>query len=84
LITEKLIKFVKDKFSQKYLELIKIPIFLKNLKTQKIILFVFQQLLIMLHPIMPFITDNLYTKITGEEILESKIQVINFENNKDL
>lgn len=76
LITNKLIQFGKEILSQQYLELIK-PFFW-NSNTKKTLLFVYQRLLIMLHPVAPSITDFIYQKITNEKILQTSI---NF--NKD-
>src|ERR1044072_8038545 len=72
LITSKLIKFTWEKLSNDYLELSKITPW--DAETKKTILFVYQQLLIMLHPVAPFLTDYLYQKITRQEILSTEIK----------
>ncbi|MEG7978395.1 MAG: class I tRNA ligase family protein [Mollicutes bacterium UO1] len=78
--TSQLIKFTREKLSNEYLELIKISSWDTN--TKNTLLFVYQQLLIMLHPAIPFITDYVYQEITQREILNEKIEKINVETEK--
>jgi len=81
LIVNKLTKFVKETLSNDYLELIKISPWDKN--TENTLLFVYQQLLIMLHPIIPFITEYIYQAITGTKILESEVEKISLEKENN-
>ena len=46
-------------------------------------LFVYQQLLIMLHPAIPFITEHIYQEITQQEILNEKIEKIEIKTEKN-
>ncbi|CAJ0838451.1 12327_t:CDS:2 [Entrophospora sp. SA101] len=41
------------------------------------------QLLIMLHPAAPFITEYIYQKITGEEILKAEIEALEAETKNN-
>ncbi|KLL05335.1 MAG: valyl-tRNA synthetase [Mycoplasmataceae bacterium RV_VA103A] len=75
-----LIKFVREKLSNEYLELSKIAPWDTN--TKNTILFVYQQLLIMLHPATPFITEHIYQELTHQKILESEIEIIDLKSQK--
>ena len=77
LIVGKLIKFTREDLSNNYLELIKTSPWDKH--TENTLLYVYQQLLIMLHPVIPFITDYIYQKITQKIILESEIEILKRE-----
>ncbi|CAG8456703.1 27242_t:CDS:2 [Gigaspora margarita] len=79
--TTKLIKFAREKLSNEYLELSKISPW--DASTKNTLLFVYQQLLIMLHPAIPFITEYLYQEITQREILNEKIERIETETKKN-
>lgn len=79
-ITTELIKFTREKLSNDYLELIKISTW--DVSTKKTLLFVYQQLLIMFHPVAPFITEHIYQENTKQKILDQKIDLINFEKEK--
>ncbi|BAW18079.1 valine--tRNA ligase [Mycoplasmopsis bovigenitalium] len=59
-------KFIYNDFSSWYVELLKIQ------PNKKAALANFKKLLIILHPLLPFITDHLYKLLFNEEILESK------------
>ena len=73
ILTSKLIKFVREKLSNNYLELIKIyPTW--NKETKDAVLFAYQQLLMMFHPIIPFITECIYQKIAGEKLLLTRFE----------
>ncbi|WP_147411374.1 class I tRNA ligase family protein [endosymbiont GvMRE of Glomus versiforme] len=78
--TAQLIKFTREKLSNEYLELSKISPWDDN--TKKTTLFVYQQLLIMLHPVTPFITEYLYQEQTQKKILEAEIEKIDIETEK--
>jgi len=79
--TAKLIKFTREKLSNDYLELIKISPW--DASTKNTVLFVYQQLLIMLHPAIPFITEHIYQEITQQEILNEKIEKIEIKTEKN-
>lgn len=79
LITTQLIEFAKESLSSNYLELIKISPW--DEKTEDNLLFVYQQLLIMFHPIIPFITEYIYQELTGEKILTVEIEGFEEEND---
>ncbi|WP_029608724.1 valine--tRNA ligase [Mycoplasma simbae] len=69
-------KFIYNDFSSWYIELLKI------LPNKKAALANFKKLLIILHPIMPFISDYLYTQLYGEELLESKPLMLKTQNDQ--
>ncbi|ENY53741.1 Valine-tRNA ligase [Metamycoplasma alkalescens 14918] len=58
--------FVINKFSGWYLE------FLKFKNNNYFVHYLFREMLIMLHPYMPFLTDYLFESIYSEELLETK------------
>lgn len=65
-----------------------LKIFLKetknNLNSQKFLLFVFHNILKLLHPHMPFVTDAIYEKFTSNKsIVHSDWPKINYSNSKD-
>ena len=71
---ETLYHFAWDEFCDWYLELAKIPLGSapdgprpEAGTTRDVLGFVLDQLLKLLHPIMPFLTDELWTALTGEE-----------------
>ena len=81
--TAKLIKFAREKLSNEYLELIKISPWDAN--TKNTVLFVYQQLLIMLHPVTPFITEHIYQELTQKKMLKAGIEIVSVEDkNKEL
>ncbi|QTX03081.1 valyl-tRNA synthetase [Candidatus Phytoplasma luffae] len=85
-IGELLYHFVWEDFGNWYLEFLKI--FLKetknNLNSQKFLLFVFHNILKLLHPHMPFVTDAIYEKFTSNKsIVHSDWPKINYSNSKD-
>lgn len=71
LATLELIKFIQQTLSGSYLELIKLFPEPWNDLTVKTLAFVFQQSLLLLHPITPFVTNYLYKKIFELEIYDS-------------
>ncbi|MCE8162662.1 MAG: class I tRNA ligase family protein [Candidatus Moeniiplasma glomeromycotorum] len=81
LIALKLIRFTKEKLSNEYLELIKL--FPWETKTKKTLLFVYQQLLLLLHPFTPFLTEYIYQEITGEKVLNSQIEIVKFNHSEE-
>ena len=58
--TKKIIDFVWDDFFNKYLEYTKFDAKNNNIVTQSILGYVLKQVLIMLHPQCPFITETIY------------------------
>ncbi|MCE8158877.1 MAG: class I tRNA ligase family protein [Candidatus Moeniiplasma glomeromycotorum] len=71
LIALKVVKFTREKFSNEYLELVKI--FPWEDQTKKTLLFVYQQLLLLLHPLTPFLTEYIYQEVAGEKILKGAL-----------
>ena len=67
LLDKKLIDFTWQKLSNEYLELIKITPW--SLATKKTLLYVYQQILLYFHPFIPFITEYLYQKVSGQKLL---------------
>ncbi|CAG8846783.1 13757_t:CDS:1, partial [Racocetra persica] len=78
--TIQLIKFTREKLSNEYLELSKIAPW--DTDTKNTILFVYQQLLIMLHPAIPFITEHIYQGLTHQKILQAEIEIIDIKEQK--
>ena len=54
-----------------------------DIHTKSTLLFVYQQLLLLFHPLTPFLTEYVYQKITKERILEGKIEVLTTEKEKN-
>ncbi|MCR8966592.1 valine--tRNA ligase [Mycoplasma zalophidermidis] len=76
-------KFIYNDFSSWYVEMLKI------MPNKKAALANFKKMLIILHPLLPFITDYLYKTLYNEEILESeplslKLSKSNMVNEVDL
>jgi valyl-tRNA synthetase len=70
-ICDVLYHFAWDEVCDWYLELAKVPLASGDQAliqtTQQVLGFVLDQLLRLLHPVMPFVTDELWTALTGEE-----------------
>ncbi len=68
---EALYHFAWDEFCDWYLELAKVPLGgddeSARAATRKVLGFVLDQMLRLLHPVMPFVTDELWTALTGED-----------------
>jgi valyl-tRNA synthetase len=73
---EALYHFAWDEFCDWYLELAKVPLTPGNLasddeaaadRTRAVLGFVLDQMLRLLHPVMPFVTDELWCALTGED-----------------
>ncbi len=70
-ICDVLYHFAWDEVCDWYLELAKVPLTSGDLAaaetTRQVLGFVLDQLLRLLHPVMPFVTDELWTALTGED-----------------
>jgi valyl-tRNA synthetase len=66
---ETLYHFAWDEFCDWYLELAKVQLTDDNDTTREILGFVLDKLLRLLHPVMPFITDELWAALTGQDSL---------------
>jgi valyl-tRNA synthetase len=73
---EALYHFAWDEFCDWYLELAKVPLASGDAlpanngeaeTTRRVLGFVLDQMLRLLHPVMPFVTDELWTALTGED-----------------
>jgi valyl-tRNA synthetase len=67
---EALYHFAWDEFCDWYLELAKVPLAADGAAaetTRHVLGFVLDQMLRLLHPVMPFVTDELWTTLTGED-----------------
>ena len=68
---EALYHFAWDEFCDWYLELAKVPLASADeaaaARTRQVLGFVLDQTLRLLHPVMPFVTDELWCALTGED-----------------
>ena len=69
IIGKELYQFIFNDFSSWYIE------FSKVWKNQKIALLVLKNLLILIHPFLPFISDHLYQEIFNAELLEAQFNL---------
>ena len=69
IIGKELYQFIFNDFSSWYIE------FSKVWKNQKIALLVLKNLLILIHPFLPFISDHLYQEIFNAELLEAQFDL---------
>jgi valyl-tRNA synthetase len=68
--SELLYHFAWDEFCDWYVELAKVPLAAGGAAaetTREVLGFVLDQMLRLLHPVMPFVTDELWTALTGED-----------------
>jgi valyl-tRNA synthetase len=70
-VCDTLYHFAWDEVCDWYLELAKVPLASEDQReadtTRRVLGFVLDQLLRLLHPVMPFVTDELWTALTGED-----------------
>ncbi|WNE41473.1 MAG: Valine--tRNA ligase [Mycoplasmataceae bacterium] len=66
-LAKKLLEFTKEKISNSYIYLLKGSINRTSLLT---LIYVFQNLLLLLNPFIPFVTEHIYKKITSKNIGE--------------
>ncbi|MDY0210007.1 MAG: valine--tRNA ligase [Acholeplasma sp.] len=69
-VSRTLYNFIWDEFASWYVEIAKI--FLRDerrVNTQKVLVYVLKQILKLLHPFMPFVTERLYQTILNEETI---------------
>jgi len=70
-VCEALYHFAWDEFCDWYLELAKVPLASGDERaaetTRRVLGFVLDQMLRLLHPVMPFVTDELWCALTGED-----------------
>ncbi len=70
-ICDVLYHFAWDEVCDWYLELAKVPLASEEIgaaaRTREVLGFVLDQLLRLLHPVIPFVTDELWTALTGED-----------------
>ncbi|MCU0105056.1 valine--tRNA ligase [Acholeplasma vituli] len=67
-VSRTLYNFIWDEFASWYVEIAKVT--LKDERkenTQRVLLYVIKQILKLLHPFMPFVTERLYQNLTGED-----------------
>ena len=69
IIGKELYQFIFNDFSSWYIE------FSKVWKNQKIALLVLKNLLILIHPFLPFISDHLYQEIFNAQLLEARFDL---------
>ncbi|TVY12424.1 valine--tRNA ligase [Candidatus Phytoplasma pini] len=55
-----------------------------NLNTQKFVFYIWEQILKLLHPFIPFVTNNIYYELTKKSIINTNWPQINYNNKKDL
>ncbi|WP_284928403.1 valine--tRNA ligase [Candidatus Phytoplasma sp. AldY-WA1] len=87
IIGELLYHFIWEEFGNFFLEFLKV--FLKKekeyLNTQKFLLFILKNILKLLHPFIPFVTDAIYEDLTlGKSIVHSSWPKIDYSDLKSL
>ena len=91
--TASLIEFTVAKFCDWYIELCKVDLYGENNErkhaTQNVLLYVFENLLKLFHPFIPYVTEYIYQEIPGhaETIMRAsfpkKVEVAQLSNNFD-
>ncbi len=76
--------FIWQDFSSEYLEIAKVQKRTEELKenTNKILVFVLSQILKLLHPIVPFVTENIFSMYNSELIISARWPKAKKEDNK--
>lgn len=77
LIGKEILRFVQDDLSSWYIELS------KSSANQKVAKYVLEKLMIILHPFLPFVTDEIYTMINGKELLAQVKTPVTTEGEAD-
>ena len=77
LIGKEILRFVQDDLSSWYIELSKAS------ANQKVAKYVLEKLMIILHPFLPFVTDEIYTMINGKELLAQVKTPVTTEGKAD-
>ncbi len=81
IIFSKINEFILEKFSSNYLEMIKID--KSNLEQLSNSINIFFEILIVLHPFIPFLTEKIYIDFTKEVLLNSENESILLERYMD-
>lgn len=82
--TKKLYEFVWDTFNNQYLETSKIDVKNNDILTLKVLVYVLKQILILLHPQCPFITESIYQLLPNKKVsimLETWPKTLKINNN---
>ncbi len=76
--------FIWQDFSSEYLEIAKVQKRTEELKenTNKILVYVLSQILKLLHPIVPFVTENIFSMYNSELIISARWPKAKKEDNK--
>ncbi len=59
--------FTKDTFASWYVEMSKLTLGTESKQTEAVLLHVLESILKLLHPFMPFVTEEIYTKLPGTD-----------------
>lgn len=78
--------FIWQDFSSEYLEIAKVQKRTEELKenTNKILVYVLSQILKLLHPIVPFVTENIFSMYNQELIINARWPKTKKADNKDI
>ena len=63
LVSKDIYNFVWDDFASKYIEITKVDLANNNTNTKHVLLYVLDAILKLLHPFMPFVTEEIYQQI---------------------
>ncbi len=63
LVSKDIYNFVWDDFASKYIEITKVDLANNNTNTKHVLLYVLDAILKLLHPFMPFVTEEIYLQI---------------------